>query len=483
MSHLFQERLTLRVLGRISFIITVTLLTSAGVALVFSEPVFPFLYTALLTGLSGFLLSYFTKKNEEEIIIQQKEAFLSVTLSWIFISLAGSLPYIFSGSIPSFTDAFFESVSGFTTTGSSILTDIEILPRSILFWRSLTHWIGGIGIIVLFIIIMPSLREGGYHLFTLESSFQEKIQPRIRSVGQRLALIYLTLTVSEIVLLLAGGMNLFESVCHAFGTIATGGFSPKNTSIGGYSPFIQYVIMAFMLLSGTNFIIHYYLIKKSFSKIKTNDEVKFYYLVVFIIGTIITLILIFKMGKPVEEAFRESFFQVISIVTCTGYATADYLLWPSLGWLILFFAMFLGGSTGSTAGGIKMARHLLIYKNIRRFFRESIHPHAIFPLKLNGNIICESTNKSIMTFIATYLVIYVAGSFLLRLTGLDGATALSAAATTMAGIGPGIGTIGPAANFAHLPDFAKLILTLLMILGRLEIYTVLILFTRNFWKE
>jgi trk system potassium uptake protein len=211
--------------------------------------------------------------------------------------------------------------------------------------------------------------------------------------------------------------------------------------------------------------------------------VKFYYLVVFIIGTIITLTLIFKMGKPVEEAFRESFFQVISIVTCTGYATADYLLWPSLGWLILFFAMFLGGSTGSTAGGIKMARHLLIYKNIRRFFRESIHPHAIFPLKLNGNIICESTNKSIMTFIATYLVIYVAGSFLLSLTGLDGATALSAAATTMAGIGPGIGTIGPAANFAHLPDFAKLILTLLMILGRLEIYTVLILFTRNFWKE
>jgi trk system potassium uptake protein len=483
MSQILNGKLIISVISRISFIITVALLVSAGVAMLCSESVSPFLYTSILTCFTGFVLFFLAKNKPEKERIARKEAFFSVTISWLFISLFGSLPYLISGSIPSFTDAFFESVSGFTTTGSSILTDIEILPKSILFWRSLTHWIGGIGIIVLFIIIMPSLHEGGYHLFTLESSFQEKIQPRIRSVGQRLALIYVTLTVSEIILLLAGGMNLFESVCHAFGTVATGGFSPKNTSIGGYSAYIQYVVMVFMLFSGTNFIIHYHLIKKSFSKIRTNDEVKFYYLIIFFIGAAITLGLIFSVGKPLEEAFRESFFQVISIVTCTGYATADYLLWPSFAWLILFFAMFLGGSTGSTAGGIKMARHLVVFKNIKRFFRESFHRHAVIPLKINGNTISETENKSILSYVSTYLVVFVLGSLTLILTGLDGKTAASAAATTMAGIGPGIGTVGPVANFAHLSSVAKFILTFLMILGRLEIYTVLTLLTRNFWKE
>lgn len=330
---------------------------------------------------------------------------------------------------------------------------------------------------------MPSLHEGGYQLFTLESSFQDKIQPKIKSVGLRLAYIYITLTVLETLLLLAGGMNLFESVCHAFGTIATGGFSPKNSSIGGYSPYIQYVVMIFMLLSGTNFIIHYYIVKRSFSKLKQNEEFKFYYLVVFIIGITITGVLFLNGGKSFEEAFRESFFQVISIITCTGFATADYLIWPNFAWILIFFSMFFGGSTGSTAGGIKMARHLLVYKNLKRVYRENAHPNAILPLKLNGNIISESTNNSILSFISTYLLIFFIGSVLLLLSGLEEKTATSAVATAMAGIGPGIGTVGPAGNFAHLTDFAKTVLTLLMILGRLEIFTVLVLFTRNFWKE
>ncbi len=483
MDQIIYSGLITKVISRISFILSAALLVSAGTALIFSDNILPFIYSALLATIVGLSLNLSTRKWKKNDTIQQKEAFLLVTISWIYICIAGSLPYIFSGTIPSFTNALFESVSGFTTTGSSILTDIEALPKSILFWRSLTHWIGGIGIIVLFIVIMPSLREGGYHLFTLESTFQDKIQPRIKSVGQRLLFIYIFLTAAETLLLLAGGMNLFESVCHAFGTIATGGFSPKNSSIGGYSPYIQYVVMVFMLLSGMNFIVHYYILTRKFKKIKENDEVRFYLLLTFFIGVVITSILYTNSSTNIEESFRESFFQVISIVTCTGYATADYLQWPVHGWLIIFFAMFLGGSTGSTAGGIKMARHLMVYKNTVRFFRESSHPKAVFPIKLNGNIINETTNNTILTYPAMYLVVFAAGCFILLLTGLDGKTAASSAATAMAGIGPGIGTVGPAANFAHLSELAKLTMSLLMVLGRLEIYTVLILFTRNFWRD
>jgi trk system potassium uptake protein len=482
MSQILNFRQIFKVISRISFIVTVALLLSAGIALIYSEDARPFLYTSLITVITGSILYFLFKEQSNNGSIHRKDAFFSVTLAWFYISLTGSLPYIISGDIPLFVNAFFESVSGFTTTGSSILTDIEVLPKSILFWRSLTHWIGGIGIIVLFIVVMPSLHEGGYHLFTLESSFQDKIQPRIKSVGQRLLYIYIFLTATETVLLLAGGMNLFESICHAFGTIATGGFSPKNTSIGGYSPFIQYVVMVFMLLSGMNFIIHYYLFKREFKKAKANEEVKFYLLITLLIGAAITLILFTQTGTGLEESFRESFFHVISIVTCTGYATADYLQWPLWGWLIIFFAMFLGGSTGSTAGGIKMARHLMIFKNIRRFFRETYHPKAVFTIKLNGKTINESTNHSILSYPAMYFLVFVLGSAVLLLTGLDGKTAASSAATAMAGIGPGIGTVGPAANFAHLSAVAKMTLTMLMILGRLEIYTVLILFTRNFWR-
>jgi trk system potassium uptake protein TrkH len=482
MSQILNFKTIVKVLSRISFILAAALLFTTGVALVFSESVRPFLFTFLLAVIMGAGLWKKNRKQEGDETIHRREAFFSVAVSWFYISLLGSLPFIFSGAIPSFVNAFFESVSGFTTTGSSILTDIEALPKSILFWRSLTHWIGGIGIIVLFIIVMPSLHEGGYHLFTLESSFQDKIQPRIKSVGQRLLFIYIFLTATETVFLLLGGMNLYESVCHAFGTIATGGFSPKNTSFGGYSPYLQYVVMAFMLLSGMNFIIHYYLLKREFKKMKENDEVKFYLGLTFFIGAAITLILFTQTGTGLEESFRESFFQVISIVTCTGYATADYLQWPLWGWLIIFFAMFLGGSTGSTAGGIKMARHLMIFKNIRRFFRETYHPKAVFTIKLNGKTINESTNHSILSYPAMYFLVFVLGSTVLLLTGLDGKTAASSAATAMAGIGPGIGTVGPAANFAHLSAFAKMTLTMLIILGRLEIYTVLILFTRNFWR-
>jgi len=459
------------------------LILCSAVSFIYSESYLPLVAPSLLSLFIGILFYWLTRKQTYDFIMQRKDAYLTVTLSWLIICLIGSLPYILSGSIPSFTDAFFESVSGFSTTGSSILTDIEVLPQSILFWRSFTHWIGGIGIIVLVIVIMPSLQIGGYHLFTMESSMQEKMQPKIKAVGNRLLIIYVLLTVLEIITLLFGGMNLFESVCHSFGTVATGGFSPKNTSIIDYSPYIQYVVMVFMLLAGTNFIIHYHLLKGNFKKVKENEEYKFYLLVVFTMGIIITAVLFFKMNKPLEESFRESFFQVISIITCTGFASADYLQWPVYAWLILFFAMFLGGSTGSTAGGIKMARHLVLLKNISRYFRQIVTPKAAFSVRLNKNAISESANKSILTFISIYMLVFLTGSFLLVLIGVDVKTAGSSVATCMAGIGPGIGTVGPVSNFAHLPDAGKLLLSFLMLLGRLEIYTIFILFTRNFWLK
>jgi trk system potassium uptake protein TrkH len=232
-----------------------------------------------------------------------------------------------------------------------------------------------------------------------------------------------------------------------------------------------------------NFIIHYYIFKREFKKAKENEEVKFYLLLTLFIGAVITIVLYTKTETTFEKSFRDSFFQVISIVTCTGYATADYLKWPVFGWLIIFFAMFLGGSSGSTAGGIKMVRHLLLIKNLGRFFKESFHPRAVFPIKLNGNILSETTNKTILTYFSSYLIVFMAGTTILCFTGLDGKTAASSAATAIAGIGPGIGTVGPASNFAHLSDLAKVTMSVLMILGRLEIYTVLILFTRNFWRE
>lgn len=465
------------------WIISASMVVCAIVAAIYSEDLFPFLITSIITIITGGILFSTGNKTKPEISINRKEAYFTVTFAWLLISLSGTLPYVLSGAIPSFTNAFFESVSGFTTTGSSILTDIETLPKSILFWRSMTHWIGGIGIIVLVIVVMPTLQIGGYHLFTLESSLQEKIRPKIKSVGLRLLYIYLGLTLAEIVLLMLGNMNIYESVCHAFGTVATGGFSPKNSSIGGYSAYIQYVVMVFMMLAGTNFIIHYYLVKREFKKVKANEEFRFYLTVVSFMGLAITTILFVKQDLPLESAFRESFFQVISIVTCTGYATSDYMVWPQMAWVLIFILMFMGGSTGSTAGGIKMARHLVVLKNIRRSFKQLLQPNAIFRLTLNRNNINDDTNNSIIGFVILYLLIFAGGSILVLATGIDIKESVSSVATCMAGIGPGLGKVGPAGNFDYMPDITKLILSGLMLIGRLEIYTIIELFTLNFWRR
>jgi trk system potassium uptake protein TrkH len=478
---LINPLIILRILSTILLIETLSFLSCLPVALIYKEPLYPFLLSALITAILYILLRYITRKAETDKI-SNRDGYLAVTLAWLVFGLMGALPYVISGAIPSFVNAFFESVSGFTTTGSSILTDIESLPYSILFWRSLTHWIGGIGIIVLVIIILPSLRVSGYQLFSLESSMKEKIHPKTQAVGFRIMIIYVGLTAVETILLNLGDMTLFDSICHSFGTVATGGFSTKNNSLQFYSSYSQYIVMIFMFLSGTSQVVYYYLGKMNFKKVQHNEELWFYIAVAIVAGFIATIIL--KLHSPIsfEAAFREGYFQTLSIMTCTGFASADYLLWPMAGVLLIFILMFSGGSTGSTSGGIKMARHLIVLKNIKSVFIRLNHPNAVGTIKLNGKLVNESTNVTIVSFVILYIFLFIVGTVIVVLTGVDPTTSASSVATCMAGIGPGLGTVGPMSNFANLPVITKIILSMLMIIGRLEIITVFALFTRSFWK-
>lgn len=473
--------LIIRILGKILLLEALLFLPCIIVAYIYHESASPFFISSLLTGFFSFLL-FVPGEKAKNIKVTNRDTFLIVSLSWIFFPLFGTLPYLLSGTIPSFTDALFESASGFTTTGASVIRDVEILPYSVLFWRSLTHWIGGIGIIVLVILILPSLKVTGYQLFSLESSLKEKIHPKISGVAFRVMLIYTGLTIAEIILLAIGDMNLFDSICHSFGTVATGGFSTKNISLMHYSSYSQFIVMIFMFLAGTSQVVYYYFIKNNFRKIRNNEELWFYLIVVLVTGTLAGSILILHTSKPLSESFREGFFQVISIITCTGFANADYLLWPSAGMMLIFLLMFSGGCTGSTSGGIKMARHLIVLKNIRRFFKRLSHPGAIITLKLNGKNVEEKTNGSIIAFILLYFFIFLTGTCMLSILGSDPVTSASSVATCMAGIGPGFGTVGPMSNFSEMPAISKTVLSFLMILGRLEILPVFVLFGKSFWK-
>jgi trk system potassium uptake protein TrkH len=478
---LINPLIILRILSTILLIEALSFLLCLPVAFIYKESPFPFLWSSLITAAISSLL-FIISRNVDTWKFNNRDGYLSVTLSWIILSMLGSMPYLFSGAIKSFIDAVFESTSGFSTTGSSILTDVEILPSSILFWRSLTHWIGGLGIIVLVVIVLPSLKVSGYQLFSLESSLKEKIHPKTKAIGFRIMLIYLTLTLMEVILLAVGDMDLFDSICHSFGTIATGGFSTKNMSLMYYSSYSQYIVMIFMFLAGTSQVVYYFMVKLNFRKVKQNEELWFYIAVVLVAGTIATSILLTNTNKPLEVAFREGFFQVISIMTCTGFASADFIFWPMAGTVLLFLLMFSGGCIGSTSGGIKMARHLVALKNIKTAFVRLTHPNMVTSIKLNGKSINDATNITIISFIILYIFIFITGTVIIVASGLDLISASTSVATCMAGIGPGLGTVGPMSNFSGLPEISKVVLSLLMIIGRLEIITVFVLFGRSFWR-
>lgn len=472
----------LRIIGIIQIITAAFFLLCIPVALSYSESVQPFVIS-FLAAISSGLLIYALSRDARNRKVTTREGYLSVTLGWFALIFTGTLPYIFNGEIKGFVNILFETTSGFTTTGASILSDVEALDKSILFWRSLTHWIGGIGIILLVIIILPSLKIGGYNLFSLESSLKEKILPKTKSIAYRVALIYLGLTVAEIVLLMLGGMHPFDSICHSFGSVATGGFSTKNTSLATYSPYIQYVAAIFMFLAATSYVVFYYLVKGNFSRIKYNEEFWFYIFFVTACVVFVTLILYFGTERAFELSFRHAFFQVISQISCTGFATTDYMTFPYIGWFLMFLIMFSGGSTGSTTGGIKMARHLIALKNLKNTFVKMQHPNAVLQIRLNGRMVPDSIVNQMTVFISLYLMIFLSGTVLMQLSGVSVIEAAGASATSMAGIGPGLGASGNMGNYAHFNFSAKFVMMLLMIIGRLELFTFIAIFTKSFWRN
>ncbi|WP_167619528.1 TrkH family potassium uptake protein [Maribellus sediminis] len=438
-----------------------------------------------ITAVSGILLNVLTHKtrHQEPNI---RESFIIVSLGWIVMGLVGTIPYLLTGSIPTFTNAFFESFSGFTTTGSSILADIEALPKSVLFWRAETHWIGGMGIIVLVIAIMPFLKIHGIYLFYSEASSldNDRISTRITKVARNLWFIYLGLTAVEVIMLVFGGMPLFDSVCHAFATVATGGFSTKNDSIAGYSPYIQYVIILFMLLSGTNFAVHFLMIKGRIRDAFRNEEFKVYLIIIFIITAALSLILFYQHPEyKFEHSMRNAFFQVVSIITATGFATADYLQWPEQAIGLIVLLMLIGASAGSTGGGVKVIRHVIAYKRLKQTFLEILYPNRVTIIRYNKQSIKDEFLRQIMTYIFVYYIFLFIGTIIMMFWTRDLPTSFGAVATSMAGIGPGFGTVGPVSNFLHLPGGAKYFLTFLMLIGRLEIYAVLVIFSRTFWRD
>lgn len=439
----------------------------------------------LITFFSGFLL-YFLTKYQEKIELKHRDGFAIVTISWLAISFFGSLPFILSGSIPSFTDAYFEAMSGFTTTGASILTDVEALPKGVLFWRSLTHWIGGMGIIVLSIAILPMLGTGGMQLFKAEVAEigVEKLKPRIIDTAKSLWYIYALLTIIGIILLKLGGMDFFDAVCHSFGAVATGGFSVKNASIGHYqSTYIEMTVAGLMLIGGTNFSLHFFALKGQVSLYWKSSEFKFYCLVVFTSIALVTLNLINSNYNSIFEALRYAIFQIASIVTATGYATADFEKWPLFSQMLLITLMFIGGMVGSTAGGIKQARILIMFKQAYRELYQLIHPHAFTALKLDGKSVNKETLGGIWGFIFLFLFVYVIAVLIMSLLGLDITTSLSTVVAAMSNVGPALGDAGPAENYSTIPTAGKWVLTICMLIGRLEIYTVIILFVPHFWRK
>jgi len=417
--------------------------------------------------------------------IGKREGYIIVTLTWVTISAFGALPFFLSQAIPSYTDAFFETMSGFSTTGATILEDIEATPNGLLFWRSMTQWLGGMGIIVFTLAILPILGVGGMQLFIAEvpGTTPTRLHPKIAETAKRLWGIYIGFTIIQTVLLMLGGLNFFDSINHAFTTMATGGFSTKNASIAAFSPYVHYVTIFFMLIAGTSFTLNYFILKGRFDKLIENEEFKFYILVILIFSLVTTILLLLGDYTNLEKAFRDSLFQVVSIVTTTGFITSDYLLWGSGLTFLMFLLMFTGGCIGSTGGGIKMIRHLVLLKNMRLEFKRLIHPMAVIPVRVSGNSIPQAIILNFLAFFMIYMICIAVGSGVMTFFGLDFQSAVGSTVSSIGNIGPGLGTVGPVENYAHIPDGGKWVLSFLMLVGRLELFTVFLIFSPSFYKQ
>lgn len=472
-----------KIMGALLFLIGVLMLPAAAISWIYQENSAPIMISAAISLFIG-MVSFFSFSKYDQLV-RKREGYLIVVLSWIFMTGFGMLPYILSAEISSVSDAIFETVSGLTTTGASILTDIEAMPKGLLFWRSMTQWIGGLGIIVLTVAIFPLLGIGGIELFVAESPgpTSDKVHPRISETAKRLWYIYVGLTVAASLLFWAGGMTFYDAVNHGLTTLATGGFSTKNASMAYYdSAFIQYTAIFFMFLAGTNFTLIYFGLHGRFKKVIKSDEFKAYSLALIFFSVILTIPIFVQSDISVEFAFRKAAFQVVSIVTTTGFVSDDYTQYGEGITFICFMLLFLGGSAGSTAGGIKFVRHVTFLKNSWLEFKRIVHPRAIVPLIINGERVTGRIINNIMNFLLIYLSTFVIGSLLISLLGYDLATSLGAVATCLGNVGPAIGEVGPVDNFAFFSPMAKIVLSVMMLLGRLELFTILILFTPFFWR-
>ena len=417
----------------------------------------------------------------------RREGLLLVVAAWITVCLFGSLPFYLSPYFPNFTDAMFEATSGFSTTGASILTDVEVLPRSLQFWRHFTHWLGGMGIVLLGVAVLPLVGHGGLQLYRAEFSGarSERLKPRIAQTALALWRIYVLLSIAEYLALRWAGMDRFEAICHTFSTVSTGGFSTRNLSVGGFnSPAIEIIVVVFMILGGASFIQHHrFWVERQPRRVLGDVEIRFYLLLIGAATAVVTVALLARSTYPAHEALRRALFQVVTINTCTGFVTADYELWPPLTHLLLLALMYAGGCTGSTAGGLKSARIVLLGKVVGREFRRMVEPRGVFAVRLGGQVVPEPVIQSLLNLVYLALAVNFASCLLLAATGVDVLTSISAVASAMFNVGPGLGTVGPAENYAHLPGLAKWVLCGDMIAGRLEFYTVLVLLTPAFWRR
>ncbi len=474
------------------------MLLSALVSLLYKDGfTFQLFLAGIVTLVIGAIGMFFTRKHEKEI--NKREGYIVVALGWVIMSLSGTLPYVFTQTIPSFTNAFFETMSGYTTTGASILNDIEAMPEGVLFWRSLTHWIGGMGIIVLAIAILPLLGIGGMQLFAAEAPGPsgDKLHPRITDTAKRLWLIYFGYTAAETILLNVAGMSFFDAINHALCTLSTGGFSTKNASVAywNHKPIIQYIIIFFMFLAGTNFVLSYFAFTGKVQKILEDEEVKLYFKFVLVFTVIAALIIYFKadvsassIEHPMvwgraESAFRHSLFQVLAVITTTGFVTADYTMWTPFLVVFFFGLMFLGGSAGSTSGGVKVVRHLILIKNGFLEFKRTLHPNAIVPVRYNKKAINRFIVFNVLAFFILYMLSFIIGSLVFSMFQIDFDSAIGLSASTLGNVGPALGDFGPVNNYSALPPLAKWWASFLMLIGRLELFTVLILFTPFFWRN
>jgi trk system potassium uptake protein TrkH len=443
----------------------------------------------------GALFMLFGRQHEKQI--QKREGYLIVSLGWLLMALSGTFPYLLTDTFTGFSSSFFETMSGYTTTGASVLNDIEILPEGILFWRSTTHWIGGMGIIVLAIAILPFLGIGGIQLFTAEAPGPggDKLHPRITDTAKRLWLIYLVYTCLETVLLWLAGMSFFDAINHSMSTVSTGGFSTKNASIAFWNdaPIIQYIITFFMFLAGTNFVLSYFIFTRKFQKIIADEEFKVYLSFILIFTALTSIVILSTDGvrvlgesdsaNSIEISIRAALFQVVAVITTTGFVSADFTQWTPFLTIVFFGLMFLGGSSGSTSGGVKVVRHMLMIKSGFLEFKRALHPNAIIQARYNKKTVSDAIAYNILGFFILYMLSFIIGAVGFGTLGLDFESAIGLAASTLGNVGPALGDFGPSSTYAALPQGGKWWATFLMLLGRLELFTVLILFSPFFWKK